>query len=302
MMSPTVNSPPLIDAATLHDQKDDPNLRIIDARFDLTNPSAGRAAWLEARIPAARYAHLDEDLSDHARPASEGRHPLPSAERFAGTLGRWDVTPSTPVVVYDASSGAMAAARLWWLLRWMGHPDVRVLNGGFAAWLAAGGPSVRGEPAVEATGKPMAPLSAAMLDWRPGSAPLASVEAIEAHINTRRDPKNPPQICIDARAPERFRGDIEPLDPRAGHIPGALNRPFADNLFEGRFKPVAQLQAEWSALLPDAAEPLLYCGSGVTACHNALALVAAGWPMPTLYAASWSGWVNDPRRPVATGE
>lgn len=317
MMWPTTPVSPLIDAAALRALLDDPALRIIDARFDLMNPNAGRAAWLSARIPGARYAHLSEDLSDPSRPASEGRHPLPSAPSFARTLAGWGVTPSTPVVVYDASSGAMAAARLWWLLRWMGHENVRVLDGGFAAWSVAGGSFVRGEPDVEATGKPMAQRraadvaamdfvsadeGAAVLDWRPGSAPLASVEMMDARSNTPHDPRTPPRICIDARAPERFRGDIEPLDPRAGHIPGALNRPFADNLFEGRFKPVAQLRAEWSALLSDGAEPVLYCGSGVTACHNALALVAAGWPMPMLYAPSWSGWVSDVRRPVATGE
>jgi thiosulfate/3-mercaptopyruvate sulfurtransferase len=181
MMSPTTSVFPLIDVAELRAQLGDPELRIIDARFDLMNPNAGRAAWVAARIPGARYAHLGEDLSDHSRAASEGRHPLPSAERLARTLAGWDVTPATPVVVYDASSGAMAAARLWWLLRWMGHGKVRVLDGGFAAWLAAGGSSVSGEAADEAADAPRASRSVTdgasiASNWRPGSAPLASVD------------------------------------------------------------------------------------------------------------------------------
>jgi thiosulfate/3-mercaptopyruvate sulfurtransferase len=281
---------PLIDVDGLLARLGDPRLRIVDARFDLADPEAGRRAHAQSRLPGAVYAHLDEDLSDHARPPSEGRHPLPEAGRFAATLARWGITPDTAVVVHDGGSGAMAAARAWWLLRWMGHTDVRVLDGGWAAWRAAGAPIQEGPPSIAAS----APRSFEPGGWHPGSVPLASVDAVAAPA--------PGVVLVDARAPERFRGEVEPLDPKAGHIPGARNRPFAMNLEAGRFKPAAQLREEWRALLPEGARPLLYCGSGVTACHNALALVHAGFPMPALFAPSWSGWVADGARAVATGD
>lgn len=275
----------LIAVAELRGRLGDPRLRLVDARFDLADAEAGRRAHAASRIPEAVYAHLDEHLSGHARPPGEGRHPLPDAACFAATLARWGVTPATPVVVYDGGSGAMAAARAWWLLRWMGHADVRVLDGGFAAWLADGAPVAHGA-AEPAPGGEVHP-------WWPGSAPLAGIDEIAN--------PTPGVVLIDARAPERFRGEVEPLDPKAGHIPGARNRPFAANLEGGTFKSPKDLREEWAALLPDGARPVLYCGSGVTACHNALALVQAGWPMPMLFAPSWSGWVSDPARPVATG-
>ena len=294
----TASNSPLIDVATLRKRLGDPTLRVIDARFDLSDAEAGRRAHAQSRIPGAVYAHLDDDFSDHSRPASEGRHPLPSAERFAATLARWRITPSTPVVVYDGGSGAMAAARAWWLLRWMGHEHVLVLDGGWAAWTAAAAPVdttpiAAGEiphhvlPVAPGRGHPTSP-------WRPGSAPLASVDDV-ANLASHR-------VLVDARAPERFRGEVEPLDPKAGHIPGARNRPFAMNLADGRFKPADALRQEWAALLPSGSTPIFSCGSGVTACHNALALVHAGFPMPMLFAPSWSGWVSDPSRPVATGD
>jgi thiosulfate/3-mercaptopyruvate sulfurtransferase len=285
---------PLVDVGALVARLDDPSLRVIDARFDLADAEAGRRAFAASRIPGAVYAHLDDDLSDHSKPASEGRHPLPDADRFAATLARWGITAATPVVVYDGGSGGMAAARAWWLLRWMGHADVRVLDGGFAAWTAAAAPletapSRSAAPMVVAAGR-----SSESDGWRPGSAPTVDADAVAARAAG--------VALVDARPRERFRGDAEPLDPKAGHIPGALSRPFADNLVGGRFKPTPQLQAEWRALLPEGAVPWLSCGSGVTACHNALALVHAGWPLPPLFAPSWSGWVSDPARPVATGD
>jgi thiosulfate/3-mercaptopyruvate sulfurtransferase len=286
-----IPSSPLVDVDTLRARLGDPLLRVIDARFDLADAEAGRRAFMAARIPGAVHAHLDDDLSDHTKPASEGRHPLPDAEQFAATLARWRITPATPVVVYDAGSGAMAAARAWWLLRWMGHADVRVLDGGWAAWTAAGAP-------VDDSAQAMPPMThepdARVAGWRPGSAPTVDALGVSQ--------RGASTVLIDARAPERFRGEVEPLDPRAGHIPGARNRPFAQNLAAGRFKPVDTLRAEWQALLPEGATALLSCGSGVTACHNALALVHAGWPMPVLFAPSWSGWVSDPARPVAIGD
>jgi thiosulfate/3-mercaptopyruvate sulfurtransferase len=294
-MNPLPDASPLVDVETLRAQLGVPSMRIIDARFDLADADAGRRAFAASRIAGAVYAHLDVDLSDHAKPASEGRHPLPDPDRFAATLVRWRITPATPVVVYDGGSGAMAAARLWWLLRWMGHADVRVLDGGFAAWTAAQAP-IMAIPLDGTTpdGAEDTARDARADGWRPGSAPTVDAEAV-----ARRGLS---VALVDARARERFRGDVEPLDPKAGHIPGALNRPFAENLAEGRFKSVPQLQAEWRALLPEDSAPWLSCGSGVTACHNALALVQAGWPMPPLFAPSWSGWVSDPLRPVATGD
>lgn len=285
---------PLVEVEVLRGCLRDPSLRIIDARFDLADPGAGRRAFAASRIPGAVYAPLDGALSDHAKPASEGRHPLPDPDRFAATLARWRVTPSTPVVVYDGGSGAMAAARAWWLLRWMGHRDVRVLDGGFTTWVAAGAPvtvtAIDGPtPSHEAIGT----RDARADGWHPGSAPTMDADAVAA--------RDASVHLIDARAPERFCGEVEPLDPKAGHIPGARNRPFAMNLEQGRFKAVDALRREWSALLPPGATPVLYCGSGVTACHNALALVQAGWPMPTLFAPSWSGWVSDPRNPIRIG-
>ena len=289
---------PLIDVATLRARLGDPMLRIMDARFELAAPGAGRTAYAESCIPGAHYAHLDDDLSAHHRPAVEGRHPLPDAGTFAATLARWGIGPNTPVVVYDGGSGAMAAARLWWLLRWMGHGDVRVLDGGWAAWCADGAPTARGNPEVAGVASSLRAAAASrepLADgWQPGSAPTRSADEVAC--------RGPDTVLIDARARERFRGDVEPLDPKAGHIPGARNRPFTDNLVQGRFKPVDQLRAEWSTWLPPGTTPLLSCGSGVTACHNALALVHAGWPMPALFPPSWSGWVSDPARPVATGD
>lgn len=295
MTVPAVGGSPLIEIAALRARLGEPALRIVDARFDLAAPGAGWSAFAESRIPGAVYAHLDEDLSDHHQPASAGRHPLPSAARLAACFAAWGITPATPVVIYDAGSGAMAAARLWWLLRWMGHPEVRVLDGGWAAWQAASA-VIDTALTMPASRKSWGTPDAAdprLAGWSPGAARTWTADAVAAR---RAD-----HVLIDARAPERYRGEVEPLDPQAGHIPGARNRPFCDNLEHGRFKPREALRAEWSLLLPPGTTPVLYCGSGVTACHNALALVQAGWPLPVLFAPSWSGWVSEPSRPVAIG-
>ena len=285
---------PLIDAAALRERLSAGEIRLIDARFELADTDAGRRAFAAGHLPGAVYAHLDHDLSDHARPATEGRHPLPHPDGLAAALARWRIAPSTPVVVYDAGSGALAAARAWWLLRWMGHRDVRVLDGGLAAWQAAQGP-LEASPPRGAPSTPGPRRRDALADgWRPGSAPTVDADAVAG--------RGPGDVLVDARASERFRGEVEPIDPVAGHIPGARSRPFTLNLEDGRFKPAAALRAEWRALLPNGTRPLLACGSGVTACHHALALVHAGWPLPALYPASWSGWCADPARPVAVGD
>ncbi len=264
---------------------------VLDCSFDLTDPAAGQRAFAAAHLPGAQYAHLDRDLAGpKSAPGtpSRGRHPLPERSSLAATAARWGIAPGVQVVAYDAQGGPYAA-RAWWLLRWLGHADVAVLDGGPAAWTAAGGSLVAGEA-------PEPPTPAAPYPASPPAMPTVDAAGLHAALGS--------VALIDARAAERFRGDVEPLDPVAGHIPGALNRFFKDNLqADGRFKPAAQLQAEFSALLGDAdpAQAVQQCGSGVTACHNLLAMTHAGLPGSRLYPGSWSEWCSDPTRPVATG-
>jgi len=263
-------------------------LVVVDCRHVLADADAGERAWRESHVPGASHAHLDRDLSDHGKPAAFGRHPLPDAAAFNALLVRLGITPAHQVVAYDAGDGAMAAARFWWLLRLAGHVRVAVLDGGFAAWTAKGLPVDANLP-TPAPGRYSAgfdPSQVATTDEVLGRLP------------------GPAGWLLDARAPERFRGEVEPLDPVAGHIPGAVNRPFGANLSGGRFKPAEVLAAEFRALLGarSPSELVLSCGSGVTACHNALAMAHAGLPGARVYAPSWSGWVSDRARPVATGD
>jgi thiosulfate/3-mercaptopyruvate sulfurtransferase len=265
---------------------------LLDVRFDLARPAAGREAYLDAHIPGAPYRHLDEDLSaplGSSQACSGGRHPLPTREELALRAGCWGVRPGQPVVVYDAQGG-MFAARLWWLLRWLGHDQVRVLDGGWPAWQRAAGPSASGdEPAVPAALGAPYPLSA-----EPGMRTL-DADALAAQLGRC--------ALLDARAPERFRGDIEPLDPVAGHIPGAQNRPFMLNLdAQGCFLPAQALRTAYAPWVADGAGQVVHqCGSGVTACHNLLAMEVAGLSGSALYPGSWSEWCRDPARPVARG-
>ena len=258
---------------------------IVDASFDLADVEAGRSAWRAGHVPGAVYLHLDHDLSG-PKTGRNGRHPLPDRRAFAAVLGRVGVTPETPVVTLDRQGGVYAA-RLWWMLRWMGHADAAVLDGGPAAWVRAGGALVT----EEATRLPVPPY--------PERAPLTvQIEAAELA------PRLGNVRVIDARAPERFRGEVEPLDAVAGHIPGAHNRFHRNNLdADGRFKPAAQLRAEFDILLGgDAGAAVAHqCGSGVTACHNLLAMEHAGLPGSALYPGSWSEWSADPARPIARG-
>ncbi|MDF9441106.1 MAG: sulfurtransferase [Lysobacteraceae bacterium SCN 69-123] len=258
--------------------------RLVDARFALADPQSGAAQYAAGHLPGAVYADLNRDLSDLSR-QGHGRHPLPDSDAFAATLGRWGIGPDTQVVVYDAGDGSMAAARLWWLLRLIGHRRVAVLDGGLAAWQAAAQPVVADPPQVQA------------LPPYPGRFDLAQVadaDEIAARLGQA------PGWLIDARAGERYRGDVEPLDRVAGHVPGALNRPFALNLREGRFRPAAELRAELQPLLGAHApgEAVVMCGSGVTACHLLLAFEVAGLGGVRVFADSWSGWSSDPARPV----
>ncbi len=259
------------------------SLVILDASFDLADVTAGERSYREGHVPGARYVHLDHDLSA-PKTGRNGRHPLPPREAFAETAGRLGVTARTQVVVYDRQA-AMFAVRAWWMLRWLGHDAVAVLDGGLAAWQQAGGTldTAVASPAGLAPYPPRAPLvnsvDAASLLPRIGLARL-----------------------IDARAPERFRGEVEPLDAQAGHIPGARNRFFKDNLDpDGRFKPAQQLRREFETLLAvrDPSQVVHQCGSGVTACHNLLAMEIAGLCGSALYPGSWSEWSSDPSRPVA---
>lgn len=263
-------------------------LVIVDVGFDLADPTAGERAYRAAHLPGAPYVHLERDLSA-APNGRNGRHPLPDRADFAATVGRLGITPATQVVVYDRQQ-SMFAARLWWMLRWLGHAPVAVLDGGLAAWQAIGGPLESG---------PVTPQPQAAYPIDSANSPLAptiDADALQAQLGR--------VALIDARAPERFRGDVEPLDAQAGHIPGARNRFFKDNLTaDGRFKPADVLRAEFTALLPthSAGAVVHQCGSGVTACHNLLAMTAAGLDGTVLYPGSWSEWSADPTRPIARG-
>ncbi len=278
--------------------------RVFDCSFALMQPQAGKQAYLDAHIPGAVYANLDTDLSAihgapgaHGvltvdsgadQPASGGRHPLPNREKFATWLSSVGFSNDMQAVVYDRN-GANYCGRLWWMLKWAGHETVAVLDGGLHAWQAAGGAVNQGEEASH--------FQSTFLTG-PEKALLVDGKTIANHLG------QPGQTLVDARAPARFRGEVEPLDPVAGHIPGALNRLFTDNIGpDGRFKPADQLRAEFEALLAgrDPATVVHHCGSGVSALPNLLAMEIAGLGRTGLYAGSWSDWCSDPRRPVARG-
>jgi thiosulfate/3-mercaptopyruvate sulfurtransferase len=265
-------------------------LMVFDCSFELMQPSGGDAAYLAQHLVGAVRADLDRHLSAKGAPdaASGGRHPLPSRESFAAWLGSVGLRPDMQVVVYDRQ-GANYCGRMWWMLKWVGHEAVAVLDGGLQAWLAAGG-------AVESGAGPTLPAA----NYAPGSpkAVLASTDTVLSQLG------KPGQTVLDARAAPRFRGEVEPLDPVAGHIPGALNRLFSDNIGpDGCFKPAAQLRAEFEALLAgrDPASVVHHCGSGVSALPNLIAMEVAGLGRAALYAGSWSEWCNDASRPVARG-
>lgn len=275
----------LMDAATLHALPADQVL-IVDCRFDLGDPAKGHDDFLHGHVPGAVYASLDHDLSDLSRQKEGlGRHPLPLEAAFGRLLSAWGWHRGLQVVTYDGGSSAMAASRLWWLLRLAGVPSA-VLDGGYAAWLEAGYPVESGEA------KPRASTTVSL------RYDASQVVIDHAHLRDRQE------LLLDARATPRFRGDVEPLDRVGGHVPGARNRPYDQNLAgNGHFKSAPQLREEFTAALGTTApgEVVHMCGSGVTACHNLLAMEYAGLTGSRLYAPSWSGWISDPARPVATG-
>jgi thiosulfate/3-mercaptopyruvate sulfurtransferase len=298
----------LITPRQLAARLEDPDLAVIDCRFELGRPQWGREAYAGARIPHAQYAHLDHDLSGEPS-ASTGRHPLPPIDAIAARLGQWGVDAQVQVVAYDQGSGAHAA-RLWWLLRWLGHTKAAVLDGGLTAWqqerlpldttlLPESQADSRADSEAQAhRGRP-----ARRFEPRPDAEMVASTLEIEDLLAKGRL-AGEDVVLVDARSADRFAGRNETIDPVAGHIPGARNHPFADNLdATGRFLDRGTLRERFAKTLegvpPDAA--ICMCGSGVTACHNLLAMEVAGLQGARLYAGSWSEWIRDPKRPIAGG-
>ena len=281
----------LIEPAELAAHLNESDWAIIDCRFDLARPDWGAQAYAAGHIPHALYAHLDQDLSAPRTPRS-GRHPLPQAHKLALTFARFGIDERVQVVAYDQGPGAFAA-RLWWLLRWLGHEQVAVLNGGLAAWERAGLPLAR---AIE----PRAPRQ-----FRANADPAQVVSDSEvAQLSASGALASGRQLLIDARSADRFAGENETIDPVAGHVPGARNHPYGGNLdAHGRFLEPQALREQWAKTLraAPAQRVISMCGSGVTACHNLLALEVAGLPGARLYAGSWSEWITDPTHPVARG-
>lgn len=259
---------------------------VLDCRASLQDPRAGRAAYEQGHVPGASFADLLDDLSGPIVAGRTGRHPLPAIDVFVEKLRGWGINGSSQVVAYDDAGGAFAA-RLWWMLRWLGHDAVALLDGGFSAWC--------GEQRPVTTD--ISPVKRGDFSPRPRPELLVSANEIAA-------PQSSSLKLFDARAPERFRGDVEPIDPVAGHIPGAVNLPFADNLRAGRFLPPAELRERLARALGDTQpeDAVIYCGSGVTACHDLLAFARAGLPLPRLYAGSWSEWIADGSRPTERGD
>ena len=279
----------LLDATTLHARLDEPGLVILDCRFALDDPTYGARSYAEAHIPGAQFADLERDLSGPVVKGVTGRHPLPEAAQLLERLRAWGINQDSDVVLYDDGPGAFAA-RAWWLLAWLGKREgVYLLDGGLKAWKAAGLALDSNTSAVN-----------------PGHfSGQADSSLLRDAAQLQQDLHNPALTLLDARALPRFRGEVEPLDPVAGHIPGALCAVFTDNLdSDGRFLPATQLRQRFDALRGEKpVESLVaYCGSGVTACHNLFALCLAGYPLAPLYAGSWSEWITDPARPVAIGD
>jgi thiosulfate/3-mercaptopyruvate sulfurtransferase len=276
---------PLEEPAAIQAHLEDPRWVLVDCRFDLARPEWGRAEWRQATIPGAAYAHLDADLSGPVAAGKTGRHPLPDPDAFARRLSSWGVQDGVRVVAFDQAGGGIAA-RLWWMLRWLGHDAVQVLDGGWARWIAEGRRTAPG----------LSQPRRANFVTRPRQGRTVDASAV---TSAARDPG---VVLLDARGSDRFLGQNETIDPVAGHIPGAISAPFADNLSaNGVMLEPGALRLHYETLLggAPAEQAICYCGSGVTACHDILAMVQAGLPEPRLYPGSFSEWITDPTRPVS---
>jgi thiosulfate/3-mercaptopyruvate sulfurtransferase len=275
----------LVTPEELQRHLDDPDWVVIDTRHELTDPTVGPKRYAEGHIPGACFMHVDEDLSG-PKTGTNGRHPLPGLEEFAAKVNACGIAPRTQVVVYDDLAGNFAV-RLWWMLRWLGHEKVALLDGGYPLWVKEGRPvSMEVPPRRKGAFVPRPHLG----------------DAVDVHFMGRFH-ESPSIKVVDARVAERFSGRQEPIDPVAGHVPGAVNRFWKENLQpDGRFKPAAALRAEYDRLLAgmDPGQVVHMCGSGVTACHNLFAMEMAGLPGSKLYPGSWSEWCADPARPIAT--
>jgi thiosulfate/3-mercaptopyruvate sulfurtransferase len=261
---------------------DNPNLIILDCQANLTDRDKSREMYLNEHIPGAFHADTETDLSSNIIPGKTGRHPLPTIEQWQQTLQKWGLTKSSDIVIYDQSNG-MFAARAWWLMLWAGLTRVQVLNGGLAAWKASGGETTSDIPTLP---------ESSSLSIKPQTNWLVTAEDLPVTDDN--------QLLIDARALPRYQGKEEPLDTKAGHIPGAVNADFTGNLnADNSFLPPAQLKQRFNTI--EGKDVICYCGSGITACHNILAIAEAGLPMPKLYPGSWSEWIVDDQRPIATG-
>ena len=279
----------LLSPQQLAERLQQPGLVLLDCRFALDDPAYGLRSYNAGHIAGAQFADLERDLSAPVRKGITGRHPLPASDTLIATLQAWGINNDSQIVLYDDGPGAFAA-RAWWLLAWLGKQDnVWLLDGGLQAWNAAG-----------------LPLTAASASPQPGNFSGQPQAALVLDASQLQQRLNSTQLTLlDARAQPRFRGEVEPLDPVAGHIPGAQCAVFTDNLASnGCFLPAPKLQQRFAALLGSrpASDLVAYCGSGVTACHNLFALCLAGYPLAPLYAGSWSEWITDPQRPVATGD
>jgi thiosulfate/3-mercaptopyruvate sulfurtransferase len=283
----------IIPVSELLHHLEDPSWVMVDCRFSLAEPERGRRDYETGHIPGAVYAHLNQDLSSQVIPGKTGRHPLPDLDLFTGKLSAWGIDTDVQVVVYDDSGGAMAA-RLWWMLRWLGHSAVALLDGGWQAWLNAGSPVVAGSQPGGAVARPARQF---IPHLRPEL--FATVDQVQA---LRQDPS---ARVLDARNPERYRGEYEPIDTVAGHIPGAVSAPYADLIkADYSLKNVQEIQAMYRPLLgqTDINRVISYCGSGVTSALNLIALLHAGFGEGRLYLGSWSEWIADPDRPIARQE
>jgi thiosulfate/3-mercaptopyruvate sulfurtransferase len=275
----------IVSVSELKEEQQTGNVLLFDCRFSLMDADAGRAAYQEAHIPGARYADLNKHLSSPHIPGVTGRHPLPDRNAWIKQVQQWGITPQHKVVVYDDAGGAFAS-RMWWMLRWIGHDNTAVLDGGWQAWLDSASESSNQEPEA----LPVSDFDYVALD---ALAFIIDVEELDSNK----------QLLLDAREQKRFDGEMEPIDPVAGHIPGAVCSPISANLdSSGKFKSKAELNEKFNPVVTAAAEQkeiVCYCGSGVSATQNILAMRVAGLEEPRLYVGSWSEWITDPERPVA---